>query len=141
MGPIWNFHTVFTWVHCGQILMLPHLPGCYPYRSHVGKPKCSHIYPDRPQVGFPHGTNMEFALSIQMGTVCENPFALASTQLQPISFPSGQTQIHPHLPGWDPNGIYTWDKYGTCIQYSNGSCVGQPICTHLYPDATHIVPM
>ena len=169
IGPMWDFiwapsgistllHPALTWVPCGKTQMHPHLPGCNPHgscvgkprcthiypgvthinpiwanpdaplssRTHphwshdgllygpqvgfphfctqyahgsrVGKPKCPHIYPNGPQMGFPHGTNMDLAPSIHMGPLWANPDAPTSTWMQPISFPSGQTQIHPHLP-------------------------------------------
>ena len=153
MGPKWDstlLHPALTWVPCGK----PRCTNIFPDATHMGHvwtnqdvptptrflptsvpcgrtkmpPYLSECYPHWPHVGLYMGPKWDFntfAPSIDMGPVWENPDAPTSSRMQPKWVLCGQTKMYPHVPGCHPHQ----------------STVGEPRCTHIFPNATHIGPM
>ena len=119
MGPVWE-----TQMH-------PHLPGCNPNGSCVGKQRCTHMYPGVTHIS-PLWANPDAPISSRMLPTLVPCRTLNGPQVGFDTFapsidmgPVWETQMHQHLPGCNPHG----------------SCVDKPRCTHTYPVLTHISPM
>ena len=112
--------------------MHPHLPGCHPHGSCIGKPRCTQIYPSASNIS-PMWANPDAPISTRMlhplvpcGISIWVPSGI-STLLHPAFtwVPSGKAQMYPQIPGCHPHKSH----------------VGEPRCTHNFPDATHIGAM